>query len=95
MPAFLAAGDDPVLLTGTRWFEAARAAGIEAVELAGLAPGEFDDSDSGAKLHQRAARMAILNEPALQPLRAEVVVSDAITACGAWQRSSSESPGLS
>lgn len=82
MPAFLAAGDDPVLLTGTRWLEAARAAGIEAVELAGLAPGEFDDSDSGAKLHQRAARMAILNEPALQLLRAEVVVSDAITACG-------------
>ena len=79
---FLAAGDDPVLLTGTRWLEAAGAAGIEAVELAGLAPGEFDDSDSGAKLHQRAARMAILNEPALQLLRAELVVSDAITACG-------------
>lgn len=79
---FLAAGDDPVLLTGTRWLDVADAAGVEAVELAGLAPGEYDDSDSGAKLHQRAAAMAVLNQPVLQQLQVDLVVSDAITACG-------------
>ena len=80
---FLAAGDDPVLLTGTQWLGAARSAGVEAVELAGLEPEESDDdSDSGAKLHQRAARMAVLNKSVLQQLRPDLVVSDAITTCG-------------
>ena len=31
------AGDEPVLLTGTEWLNSVREAGIEAVELAGLA----------------------------------------------------------
>jgi UDP:flavonoid glycosyltransferase YjiC (YdhE family) len=35
---FAAAGDDPVLLTGTEWLDTARAAGIDAVELVGLDP---------------------------------------------------------
>jgi UDP:flavonoid glycosyltransferase YjiC (YdhE family) len=80
---FLAAGDSPVLLTGTQWLEVAGSAGVEAVELAGLHPEESDDdADSGAKLHQRAARMAVLNQPVLQHLQPDLVVSDAITTCG-------------
>ena len=80
---FLAAGDAPVLLTGREWLDLARAAGIEGVELAGLDPEvSDDDDDAGAKIHQRAARMAVLNQPALQQLRPDLVVSDVITVCG-------------
>ncbi|MEI6251722.1 MAG: nucleotide disphospho-sugar-binding domain-containing protein [Mycobacteriaceae bacterium] len=80
---FLAAGDVAVLLTGRRWLDTARAAGIEACELAGLDPEESDDDDDvGAKIHQRAARMARLNQAALQQLRIDLVVSDVITVCG-------------
>lgn len=80
---FAEAGDDPVLLTGTQWLDVARRAGVEAVELAGLDPGESDDdNDAGAKIHHRAARMAVLNTSVLQRLRVALVVSDALTACG-------------
>lgn len=80
---FLESGDDPVLLTGHERLDTVRAAGIEAVELAGLDPeGSDDDDDAGAKIHARAARMAVLNQPALQQLRPDLVVSDVITACG-------------
>ena len=80
---FSAAGDDSVLLTGTEWLDTARRAGIEAVELLGLDPTEFDDdTDDGAKIHQRAARMAVLNLPVLRRLAPDLVVSDVITACG-------------
>lgn len=80
---FAAAGDRPVLLTGTEWLDTARAAGIEAVELAGLDPtADDDDADAGAKIHQRAARMAVLNVPVLRELGPDLVVSDVITACG-------------
>jgi UDP:flavonoid glycosyltransferase YjiC (YdhE family) len=80
---FLAAGDTPTLLTGTEWLETARAAGVDAVELAGLDPtADDDDRDAGAKLHQRAARMAVLNLPQLRAMALDLVVSDAITACG-------------
>ena len=80
---FLAAGDDPVLLTGTEWLDTAAAVGIEAIELSGLDPEDSDDADdAGAKIHQRAARMAVLNRPALQALRPDLVVSDVITVCG-------------
>ncbi len=37
---------------------------------------------AGAKLHQRAARMAVLNVPVLRDLAPDLVVSDVITACG-------------
>lgn len=78
-----AAGDHPILLTGTEWLDTARTAGIEAVELAGLDPtGDDDDTDAGAKIHHRAARMAELNVPVLRDLAPDVVVSDVITACG-------------
>jgi UDP:flavonoid glycosyltransferase YjiC (YdhE family) len=80
---FLAAGDQPTLLTGTEWLDTARAAGIDATELLGLDPTESDDdSDAGAKIHQRAARMAVLNAPVLERLGADLVVSDVITAAG-------------
>lgn len=79
----LAAGAAPVLVTGREWLDTARAAGIEAVELAGLDPEDSDDDeDAGAKIHYRAARMAVLNKPALQQLRPDLVVSDVITVCG-------------
>jgi UDP:flavonoid glycosyltransferase YjiC (YdhE family) len=80
---FRSAGDHPVLLTGRGWLETAQAAGIEAVELAGLQPDATDDvDDAGAKIHQRAARMAVLNKPVLHDLRPDLVVSDVITVCG-------------
>jgi UDP:flavonoid glycosyltransferase YjiC (YdhE family) len=80
---FSAVGDTPTLLTGIEWLETARAAGVDAVELAGLDPtSDDDDRDAGAKIHQRAARMAVLNLPQLRELAPDLVVSDVITACG-------------
>jgi UDP:flavonoid glycosyltransferase YjiC (YdhE family) len=81
---FLAAGDKPTLLTGVQWLETAHAAGVDAIELDGLDPTELDDDrDAGAKIHQRAARMAVLNLPRLRSLAPDLIVSDVITACGA------------
>jgi UDP:flavonoid glycosyltransferase YjiC (YdhE family) len=80
---FLAAGDSPTLLTGTEWLDTAGSVGVDAVELVGLNPTELDDdADAGAKIHQRAARMAVLNVPVLRALEPDLVVSDVITACG-------------
>jgi UDP:flavonoid glycosyltransferase YjiC (YdhE family) len=80
---FRAAGDQPVLLTGRQWLDTAREAGVDARELLGLDPEDGDDDlDSGAKIHQRAARMAVLNAPVLRELAPDLVVSDVITACG-------------
>jgi UDP:flavonoid glycosyltransferase YjiC (YdhE family) len=80
---FLAAGDDPTLLTGTEWLDTARAAGVDAAELVGLDPtDEDDDEDSGAKIHRRGARMAVLNVPGLRELAPDLIVSDVITSCG-------------
>jgi UDP:flavonoid glycosyltransferase YjiC (YdhE family) len=77
------AGDAVTLLTGVEWLETAREAGVAAVELEGLdATDDDDDADAGAKLHQRAARMAALNAPRLKQLAPDLVVSDVITACG-------------
>ncbi len=80
---FLAAGDTATLLTGRQWLDTARAAGVEAVLLEGLdlEVGD-DDGDAGAKIHQRAARMAVLNVPVLRALAADLVCSDVITAGG-------------
>ena len=80
---FLAAGDEPTLLTGAQWLEVARDHGVDSALLAGLDPVDGDDdADSGAKLHQRAARMAVLNRPGLDDLKLDLVVSDVITSCG-------------
>lgn len=80
---FVEAGDHPVLLTGLQWLDVARSAGVESVELLGLDPEESDDdTDAGAKIHQRAGRMAVLNLPTLRRLAPDLVVSDVITVCG-------------
>ena len=80
---FLAAGDEPTLLTGAQWLDLARDQGVDALLLAGLDPVEGDDdADSGAKLHRRAARMAVLNQRGLADLDLDLVVSDVITSCG-------------
>ena len=80
---FLAAGDTPTLLTGTERLDIARRAGVRAVELEGLdATAADDDTDAGAKIHRRAARMAVRNVPRLRELDPDLVVSDVITACG-------------
>lgn len=80
---FAAAGDDPVLLTGTRWLDQARAVGVESIELLGLQPRAIDDDgDAGAKIHQRAAHMAVANLDQLRELSPDLIVSDVITACG-------------
>jgi UDP:flavonoid glycosyltransferase YjiC (YdhE family) len=80
---FLAAGDVPTLLTGERWLPTARAAGVDAVPLAGLDVREGDDDgDAGAKIHRRAARMALDNMPVIRALAPDLVVSDVITVCG-------------
>ena len=80
---FLAAGDVPTLLTGRKWLDVARGEGIGAVELAGLDPtSDDDDADDGAKIHQRAARMAVLNTQRIAELAPDVVMSDSITTCG-------------
>jgi len=75
------AGDEPTLFTGVEWLDAARFTGIDAVELDGLAAID-DDVDAGARIHRRAAQMAVLNVPALRDLAPDLVVSDVITACG-------------
>lgn len=80
---FLAAGDVPTLFTGPQWLDTARAAGVDAVLLAGLDPQDGDDDgDAGAKIHRRAARMAQLNVAGLRSLAPDLVVSDVITVCG-------------
>ncbi|OBK99479.1 glycosyl transferase [Mycobacterium sp. 1245499.0] len=78
---FAEAGDEPTIFTGAEWLDAARGAGIDAVALDGLADPD-DDVDAGARIHRRAARMAVLNVPALRELAPDLVVSDVITAGG-------------
>lgn len=81
---FQAAGDTPTLLTGVEWLAAARVAGVDAGELAGLelTADDGDDRDAGARIHRRAARMAVQNLEQLRALAPDLVVSDVITACG-------------
>ncbi len=78
---FAEAGDEPTLFTGAEWIQAARDAGVDTVELDGLAALD-DDLDAGARIHRRAARMAVLNVPVLRDLAPDLVVSDVITAGG-------------
>ena len=78
---FCEAGDTPTLFTGAEWIEAAHGVGVDAIALDGLVALD-DDLDAGARIHRRAARMAVLNVPALRDLAPELVVSDVITAGG-------------
>ncbi|MGB3372759.1 MAG: nucleotide disphospho-sugar-binding domain-containing protein [Rhodococcus sp. (in: high G+C Gram-positive bacteria)] len=80
---FAAAGDEPVLFTGTRWVDAAGAAGIDTRPLKGLTPRpEDDDMDAGQRIHSRAAFIATELLPDLQSVNADLVVSDILTAGG-------------
>ncbi|GAA4476681.1 hypothetical protein GCM10023094_17160 [Rhodococcus olei] len=79
----LAAGDDPVLFTGDRWLGPARAAGLSARRLKGLAPRpEDDDLDAGARIHSRAAYISTEILPDLSAMLPDLVVSDILTAGG-------------
>ncbi len=79
----LAAGDDPVLFTGPRWMDAARAAGISVRRLKGLAPRPTDDdTDAGARIHERAAHIATENLPELSAMLPDLIVADVLTAGG-------------
>lgn len=78
---FRDAGDEPTLFTGEEWLQAARDAGIAALALDGLTATD-EDVDAGARIHRRAAAMAVLNVPALRELAPDLVVSDVITAGG-------------
>ncbi|RBO96551.1 UDP:flavonoid glycosyltransferase YjiC (YdhE family) [Nocardia puris] len=80
---FLAAGDDPVLFTGPRWFDQARDAGIAVRRLKGLAPRPVDDDgDAGRRIHERAAHISTEILPDLSAMLPELVVSDVLTAGG-------------
>ncbi|MGC0363671.1 UDP:flavonoid glycosyltransferase YjiC (YdhE family) [Rhodococcus sp. 27YEA15] len=81
--AFCVAGDDPILFTGARWLEPARAAGVEAQLLKGLTPRpEDDDLDAGARIHSRAAYISTELLADLNALAVDLVVSDILTAGG-------------
>jgi UDP:flavonoid glycosyltransferase YjiC (YdhE family) len=75
------AGDEATLFTGKEWVGTAGAAGIDVVPLDGLVATD-EDLDAGARIHRRAARMALLNLAALRDLAPDLVVSDVITAGG-------------
>ncbi|MFE5700877.1 glycosyl transferase [Rhodococcus sp. ACS1] len=81
--ALIEAGDEPVLFTGTRWVEPARAAGVPAELLKGLAPRPTDDDlDAGARIHARAAHISTELLPDLRAMGPDLVVSDILTAGG-------------
>ncbi|GAA5055719.1 hypothetical protein GCM10023318_32200 [Nocardia callitridis] len=78
-----AAGDEPVLFTGSRWLEAARGVGISVRRLKGLAPRPSDDeTDAGTRIHERAAHISTEILPDLSAMLPELVVSDVLTAGG-------------
>ncbi|MQY18834.1 glycosyltransferase [Nocardia macrotermitis] len=79
----LAAGDEPVLFTGPRWLDVARATGIGVRRLKGLAPRPQDDElDAGARIHERAAHISTEILPELGAMLPELVVSDVLTVGG-------------
>ncbi|NMN99902.1 glycosyl transferase [Gordonia sp. TBRC 11910] len=80
-----AVGHSPIVYTGLRWSHAAARRGIRVVDLPELAADDSDDdSDAGAKLSVRAARMALALAPVLVAHDVDVVVSDVITVAGGW-----------
>ncbi|GAA3181857.1 hypothetical protein GCM10020255_076240 [Rhodococcus baikonurensis] len=92
--ALIQAGDDPILYTGTRWVEAARAAGVEAEPLKGLAPRPGDDDlDAGARIHSRAA---YISTELLPDLKSVSRISSSPTSSlpeADWPPNDSASPG--
>ncbi|WP_032403269.1 glycosyltransferase [Rhodococcoides fascians] len=80
---FRRAGDEPVLFTGSRWVPDARALGLRAFPLGGLAPRpEDDDLDAGQRIHSRAAFVSTELLPDLERENVDLVVSDILTAGG-------------
>jgi UDP:flavonoid glycosyltransferase YjiC (YdhE family) len=76
---FAEAGDTPVLLTGDRWVEAARNAGIAASRVPGLTLGDLRGSaDLGRDLHDQAATLALALTPQLAALEPDLVVCDVL-----------------
>src|ERR1700761_433819 len=57
------AGDDATLFTGEEWLETAGAAGVDVARLDGLVATD-EDLDAGARIHRRAARVALPQRPA-------------------------------
>ncbi|MFF3567341.1 glycosyltransferase [Nocardia jiangxiensis] len=79
----LAAGDEPVLFTGPRWLDAARATGIGVRRLKGLAPRpQDDDLDAGQRIHERAAHISTEILPELGAMLPELVIADVLTVGG-------------
>ncbi len=79
----LAAGDEPVLFTGPRWLDAARAQGIGVRRLKGLAPRpQDDDLDAGQRIHERAAHISTEILPELGAMLPELVIADVLTVGG-------------
>ncbi|MGN7134667.1 glycosyltransferase [Rhodococcoides corynebacterioides] len=80
---FRSAGDEVVVLTGERWWQAGRAAGLDMRALPGLEPRpEDDDADAGQRIHGRAAHMSTQVLPVLTDLAPDLVVADVLTAGG-------------
>lgn len=76
---FAAAGDVPVLLTGGRWVDAARAEGITASRVVGLTLGDLRGSaDLGRDLHDQAAALALALVGQLAALEPDLVVCDVL-----------------
>lgn len=81
--AFIEAGDEPMLFTGSRWLDIVKQAGIPVQRLKGLAPrDEDDDMDAGQRIHQRAAYISTELLPDLSASLPDLVVSDILTAGG-------------
>ncbi len=81
--AFLEAGDEPMLFTGSRWLDVVKEAGIPVQRLKGLAPrDEDDDMDAGQRIHERAAYISTELLPDLSASLPDLVVSDILTAGG-------------
>ncbi|MGX7694306.1 glycosyltransferase [Gordonia polyisoprenivorans] len=80
-----AQGISSTVWTGVVWHEVARSRGLDVAELPGLrALATDDDSDAGAKLAARAARMAVALAPVLAARGTDLVISDVITVGGLW-----------
>ena len=76
---FARAGDDPVLLTGGRWIDAARDEGITASRVPGLSLRDLrDEADLGRALHDQAEALATALVPQLTELAPDLVVCDVL-----------------
>lgn len=78
-----AAGHGARLYSGTRFAAPLRAAGVDLAELPLLGvPAGVPDDDFGARLHRRAAEMAVPLADALRRWRPRLVVADVLTGAG-------------